>query len=135
MRKKENRIAVYEVFVAGIPKPQPRPRLSKQGHTYTPHTADAWKAAVKAEFMCRLKPKIGIPVYLTVNFYLPRPKRVKPDGVMPHTGKPDLDNLLKSTMDALTDIGVWKDDSLVIQTAADKRYAADKTGARISIAV
>jgi Holliday junction resolvase RusA-like endonuclease len=106
MSKKENWLAVYEVFVAGIPKPQPRPRLSKQGHTYTPHTADAWKAAVKAEFMCRLKPTIGIPVYLTARFYLPRPKRVKPDECMPPTGKPDLDNRLKSTADALTDRGV-----------------------------
>jgi Holliday junction resolvase RusA-like endonuclease len=115
MKKEEKRLNLYEVFVAGIPRPQPRPRLSKQGHAYTPHTADAWKAAVKAEFMCRLKPKIGIPVYLTVRFYLPRPKKIKPDECMSRTGKPDLDNLLKS--------------------AADKRYAAGKTGARLSIAV
>ena len=112
--KKEERLNIYDVFVSGAPKAQPRPRMSRQGHVYTPRTAEAWKAAVKAAFMSRLKPKIGIPVYLTARFYLPRPKRVKPDAVMPHTGKPDLDNLLKSVMDDLTDIEVWKDDSRVI---------------------
>jgi Holliday junction resolvase RusA-like endonuclease len=104
--KEEQRFAIYEVFAAGIPEPQPRPRLSKQGHTCTPPVAGAWKAGVKAGFTSRLKPKAGIPLYLAARFYLPRPKRIKPDGVMPHTSKPDLDNLLKSTMDALTDIGV-----------------------------
>jgi Holliday junction resolvase RusA-like endonuclease len=109
--------------------------MTRQGHVYTPSTADAWKGAVKAAFMHRLKPQISIPAYLSVRFYLPRPKSVKPEAVMPHTGKPDLDNLLKSTMDALTDIGVWKDDSLVIQTIADKQYAEGKTGAWISIGI
>jgi Holliday junction resolvase RusA-like endonuclease len=117
------RFIIYEVFVSGIPEPQPRPRLSKQGPTCTPHTADAGKAGVKAGFTSRLKPTIGIPVYLTARFYLPRSKRVKPDECMPPTGKPDLDNRLKSAADALTDRGVWKDGPLAVQTAADKQYA------------
>jgi Holliday junction resolvase RusA-like endonuclease len=126
---------MYEVFVEGVPKPQPRPRVTRRGHVYTPSTADAWKNAVKTAFMFRLKPKISIPVYLSVHFYLPCPKRVKPDAVMPHTGKPDIDNLLKSTMDALTVAGVWEDDTQVIQTAAEKHYAEEKTGAWISIGI
>ena len=127
---------LYDLFVQGVPKPQPRPRMTRQGHVYTPSTADAWKDAVQTAFMRRLKPQITIRVYLSVCFYLPRPKRVKPDAAMPsHTGKPDLDNLLKSTMDALTEIGVWKDDSQVIQTAAEKHYAAEQTGAWIRIGI
>ena len=109
--------------------------MTRQGHVYTPSTADSWKDAVKSAFMFRLKPKIGIPVYLTVHFYLPRHKRVKPGAVMPHTGKPDLDNLLKSTMDALTGIGVWKDDAQVIHTTVEKHYAEEKTGAWICIGI
>jgi Holliday junction resolvase RusA-like endonuclease len=127
---------MYEVFVDGVPKPQPRPRMTRQGRVYTPSTADAWKDAVKTAFTRRLKPKIGIPVYLSVHFYLPCPKRVKPGAARPpHTGKPDIDNLLKSTMDALTVAGVWEDDAQVIQTAAEKHYAEEKTGAWIRIGI
>jgi Holliday junction resolvase RusA-like endonuclease len=52
---------------------------------------------------------------------------------MPHTKKPDADNLLKAVMDALTDAGIWQDDALVFRTEAAKWYASDETGARIVI--
>jgi Holliday junction resolvase RusA-like endonuclease len=52
-----------------------------------------------------------------------------------HLCKPDLDNLLKSTMDALTEAGAWKDDCQVCQVADEKRYATgkDTAGAEILI--
>jgi Holliday junction resolvase RusA-like endonuclease len=31
----------------------------------------------------------------------------------PHIQKPDLDNLVKAVQDALTDVGVWRDDAQV----------------------
>jgi len=36
--------------------------------------------------------------------------------------KPDIDNLLKSTMDALSQAGVWRDDAQVVAVVASKRY-------------
>ncbi|MCL2139963.1 MAG: RusA family crossover junction endodeoxyribonuclease [Treponema sp.] len=37
--------------------------------------------------------------------------------------KPDLDNLLKAVMDALTAAGAWKDDAQVRSIKASKHYA------------
>jgi len=31
---------VYSLFVSGVPKAQPRPRLTASGKVYNPHTAD-----------------------------------------------------------------------------------------------
>ena len=51
------------------------------------------------------------------------------------TAKPDVDNLLKAVMDALTDDGWWHDDSLVCAVVALKSYAAKgkSSGARIQV--
>lgn len=38
------------------------------------------------------------------------------------TSKPDIDNLLKAALDALTDAGMWSDDSQVVQVNAAKMY-------------
>jgi Holliday junction resolvase RusA-like endonuclease len=37
--------------------------------------------------------------------------------------RPDLDKLLRSTLDGLTDAGVWRDDSQVVSISAAKVYA------------
>jgi crossover junction endodeoxyribonuclease RusA len=57
----------------------------------------------------------------------------------PH-GKPDASKLIRSTEDALTDAGLWRDDALVVEyERAAKVYAGedpealDRPGARITI--
>ena len=40
------------------------------------------------------------------------------------TSKPDIDNLLKAALDALTDAGMWSDDSQVVQVNAAKMFGA-----------
>jgi Holliday junction resolvase RusA-like endonuclease len=110
--------------------------MTKTGHVYNPDTAREWKETIQAHFLISRKPQITVPVYLKVSFYLPRPKRLNREtGNIPHIAKPDVDNLLKSVMDALTDAGAWKDDSLVFATAADKWYARENTGARIIVKI
>jgi Holliday junction resolvase RusA-like endonuclease len=126
--------SVYSVFVHGIPKAQPRPRMTRTGHTYNPDTAKAWKEAIQAVFLPIRKEPIDDAVYIIVYFYMPRPKGMKKqDATAPHTKKPDIDNLLKAVMDALTDIKIWRDDSLVYFIQAHKWYAGDMPGAHISI--
>jgi Holliday junction resolvase RusA-like endonuclease len=44
--------------------------------------------------------------------------------------KPDVDKLIRAVLDALTDAGVFRDDSRVVQVSATKIYA-DKPGALI----
>ena len=50
-------------------------------------------------------------------------------GQVPHIKKPDLDNLLKNIMDCMTKLQFWRDDSLVFETHAVKRYE-DNLGSR-----
>ena len=132
----ENKV-VYHLFVNGVPKAQPRPRMASNGHVYNPDTADAWKGEIKAAFLSGMKPTITGPVCLRVSFFLPRPKRMKvgTGGAIPHVKKPDTDNLLKAVMDSMTEAGVWKDDAQVYRSDTGKYYAQEKTGAQIIVEV
>jgi len=126
---------LYHLFVNGTPKPQPRPRISANGHVFNPASADSWKEEIKACFQPCKRATITTPVLLRVSFFLPCPKSLKDDGVsnIPHAKKPDVDNLLKSTMDALTELKIWADDALVFAIDASKWYGRKKTGAQIII--
>jgi len=128
--------SVYLITVNGIPKAQPRPRMTKAGHVYTPDSAKAWKEQIIAEFLLHRKPIIDKPVKLVVDFLFPFPKSVKnPQGYVPHTIKPDSDNLLKVVMDAATAANVWIDDSQVYYSHAEKWFYAGASGVTIKIEV
>ena len=134
---------MIELWVNGIPKAQPRPRAFARGgraRVYDPSTAEGWKGQI-AMAMKSMRPSIPIdnPVEMQVDFYLPRPQRLMkakdPGGVIPHTAKPDIDNLLKAVMDCITQIGVWKDDTQVAKITSTKYYHAKigRPGALIRI--
>jgi Holliday junction resolvase RusA-like endonuclease len=79
-------------------------------------------------------------VRLSVSFLMPRPKshlrangEEKDSAPQHHTSKPDLDNLVKATKDALTTAQVWTDDSLVTICHSSKGYSP-MPGAIIRIA-
>lgn len=121
-----------EAHVAGVPKPQPRPRVYKRGNhagIYNPDSADGWKLSVACELLKNIPntPYMG-PVSLAAKFILPRPKRLMrktdPAGEMLHMAKPDSDNLLKAVMDVCSDIQLWGDDKQVVDVFVQKRYAA-----------
>jgi len=115
--------------VRGIPKGQPRQRHAISKHAsvktgkrfimnYDPGTADAWKTAVKAAIREHVpKTPHACPMQVSETFYMPRPqalcKKSCVPGPIPHTAKPDRDNLEKATLDAITDSGFWRDDSQV----------------------
>jgi Holliday junction resolvase RusA-like endonuclease len=62
-----------------------------------------------------------------MSFFLPVPDRrhalLARQAPACHVSKPDIDNLVKSTLDALTGSGYWLDDSLVVDAVLRKRYA------------
>lgn len=122
-------------FVDGIPRPQTRPRVLKTGHVYTPDRIRNWKTAVKVAALCNRKEIVG-PLYISLIFLMPRPKRLKKRGRYPHTGKPDLDNLIKAVMDGLTNAQIWGDDSQVTWISSGKFYHSEgeKPGVSILIA-
>jgi crossover junction endodeoxyribonuclease RusA len=125
--------------VDGIPKGQPRPRACRRGAhagVYDPGTADGWKACVMlAARKHRPVVPISAPVRVYLMFCMPRPKRMKATDRTWHVSRPDLDNLQKSTIDAMTDMGMWVDDSQVCFVSAIKMYANsdERPGAEIEI--
>ena len=84
-------------------------------------------------------------VTVTVTFLMPRPKQhygtrqgqpyLKPTAPTYVTTKPDIDKLVRSTLDGLTDSGVLSDDNIVAVLTAKKRYVKDseEPGAVINI--
>ena len=89
--------------------------------------------------------KDGIgPVRLRIVFWLVRPKghygTGRNEGVVKKSApvwpatKPDSDKLTRSTMDALTDAQVYRDDAQVVHLDVWKAYADDSgPGARITV--
>ena len=86
-----------------------------------------YKAAVQAaakEAIHFDETPIDSPVRLIGEFVLRRPKRLaKYKCNVPHCAKPDLDNLIKSTQDAIVDSGILRDDCLIWSVDFTKRYA------------
>jgi Holliday junction resolvase RusA-like endonuclease len=76
------------------------------------------------------------PLELEVVFHMPRPKRL-PKGVIgvPHLCRPDTDNLVKSTQDALQMASVVADDSYFYRVTASKFYADYDTPSRAVIRI
>ena len=134
---------MIRLVVPVVPVAQPRQRHAVIGghvRNYTPktHPVNAYKAAVMAAAA-----EVGVqlmdgPVAVDVGFYLPRPKRLMrrkdPAGPVPHTAKPDVDNLWKSTADALSGLA-WRDDSQVCRTRASKWYAEKDGVPRVEIVI
>jgi Holliday junction resolvase RusA-like endonuclease len=100
---------------------------------YNPSSADAWKNEIKMAFHSCRQPTIIGPARLKVLFCMPVPNGKNIEEGSPHTSKPDTDNLFKAVMDAMTAVGVWKDDALVSDVTAGKFYARGATGAQIIV--
>lgn len=84
------------------------------------------------------------PVAVTITFYLKRPKghygtgrnagTLKPAAPALPGVKPDVDKLVRSTLDGLTTAGVYVDDSRVTDLLVAKRYADGRTpGADVQV--
>lgn len=124
---------VIQIRVPGNPVPKGRARAfvrnGRVGH-HTPEKTRVWEgvARLAASEAMQGRPPLEGPVALwVVATFAPPPswpqwrqKLVAEDGVA-HTTKPDLDNLVKATKDALNGI-VWRDDAQVVQIRASKVY-------------
>lgn len=137
-------------FVAGLPKPQPRPRAFArkfgdkwQARVYDASTAEGWKSLVaNAARQYVPFPPLQGPIRCDITFWMPRPKshfrsngELKPNAPHWHISRGDRDNLDKAVLDALTQLGMWDDDSQVCCGEVSKRYgsAIGRPGAQITI--
>lgn len=137
-----------QFFVAGLPAGQPRVKATAFGghaRVYTPktvikdgfrreHPATSWKMIVRSEAEKAWATTHG-PIWegalrVDLTFYFPRPKthfrangELKPIAPIWNESKPDRDNADKAVLDALTDLGIWRDDKQVCDGRIQKRYA------------
>lgn len=105
----------------------------RTGHAYTPERTVAYEGRVAAAAQAAMdgRPPVETPVAVVLEVRLPVPtswplKRAMAaelDHLRP-TGKPDLDNYLKTVADACNLI-VWVDDALIVTATVFKRYAVD----------
>lgn len=116
--------------VPGVPRPQPRPRVTKTGHAFNPTTEGlkAWKARLRiAAYKFRPQEPWAQAVRVDVEAFFPRPKwltNVLPQQALPMLERPDRDNLDKTILDTLTGLKYWKDDSQVYAGKLAKFYVA-----------
>ena len=88
----------------------------------------SWKTAVVDSARHYAGSLLTGPVGVSIVFRFPmRVADVKrghprPNAPRYHTSKPDVDKLLRSTLDAITSSGVWTDDSQVSISLAAKAY-------------
>lgn len=116
--------------VTGNPLPTARPRVVRtQGRSiaFTPKASRDYQALVAAharQAMAHLGRRL---------FPLTGPLRLSAAFVRDSERRCDLDNLLKSVLDALTLAKLWEDDSQVVELLATKR--ASKTESGIAVVV
>ena len=121
--------------IIGNPTSQKRHRHTRWG-TYDPSSKD------KKQFIDYITSSYNLknfptdePLDLTMWFYMKRPKShygtgrncdvLKKNHPTMHTKKPDIDNLIKFVLDAGNGL-LWKDDSVVVNITAYKRYSNNK---------
>jgi crossover junction endodeoxyribonuclease RusA len=118
-------------FIPGVPAPQGsksfkgfrggKPILAESSAKVKP-----WRTAVSflahAEVEARGE-AWNEPLFVTLAFWLPRPASVTERRRPYPAVKPDLDKLIRSTLDGLTDSGLIGDDAQVVTLLAGKKYA------------
>ena len=125
---------VIRFIVPAVPIAQPRPKAASfNGHARMyeapkSHAVHDFKASVReAAKLAYCGPPLRGCIKLTILFVLPRPQAMvwksRPMPRAPHTKKPDIDNLLKSSVDALAKI-LWCDDSIISSVCAKKCIAS-----------
>ena len=132
------------IRVYGTPAPQGSKRhvgngvLIESSAKVKPWRQDVRAAALEADA------HFDGPVSLTVGFLLRRPAshfrtgrnaHLLRDSAPAYPGKkPDIDKLLRSTLDGLGESGIWRDDAQVVRVRAEKLYADhEPVGAHITI--
>ena len=103
--------------------------MSKREKPWRSLVSDNARIAMKREQFTQFDK--DVPVSVRITFFMPRPKTVERH--MP-TVPPDIDKLCRAVLDALTDVGVWVDDSQVVDLGATKIYASGiHIGAHITV--
>jgi len=116
---------IFEFYILTAPKPKGRPRFARRGNfvsTYSDPKTKAYEQMLKtalSEKWDQLALPKDIPLKVEIVFYMQAPK--KRTSFYP-TNRPDLDNLLKSILDAMNGV-IFEDDSSIVSLDASKRFS------------
>ena len=114
----------FFVYLPLDPVAKARPRLGRNGRTYTPAKTVAFEKAIKQHFKAERKgkPPMAGPLSACISFVISRPKSVSANKRKYPVVKPDLDNLAKAVLDAANGI-LWEDDSQICKLVLTKDYS------------
>jgi Holliday junction resolvase RusA-like endonuclease len=153
MEYKDAFCRILDFFVQGKPEPQARPRAftnkAKNGKTFSKVVSPTteWKETVKFHANKQRKKhgtfKKALKVSITFTFMRPKSHFgtgrnagiLKNSAPKWHTIRPDHENLSKAVLDAMVDVGLLSDDSIVCVCHVEKIYTMWKSsqGAKIII--
>ena len=132
---------LLDAVIPGQPVGKGRPKFVRAtGRAYTPKGTAEWERS--AALILRNQYE-GAPIDECVSVEIlavfSRPKRLlrkkDPESRMPCNVKPDIDNVVKCVLDALTMAGVLRDDKVVYEVRAKKLYASKTEGASVEVRV
>jgi Holliday junction resolvase RusA-like endonuclease len=130
---------VLTFFIPGDPKPQGSKRgfVTKHGKVALVEQAGKplknWRntitlTATRERINSAWEPYTSGPIGIELVFGLHKP--IKPKYPVPAV-RPDIDKLVRSVLDGLTDSHLWQDDSQVIELIAKKTY--NTTGVQVTV--
>lgn len=108
----------FKIYVH--PQAKERPRLGRS-RVYTPKKTWGFEQLLKLKFRMQVRDPLDGPLSLEYNCYFKAPKK---NAQKYKTSRPDIDNLLKSVMDAGNEI-LWKDDAQIVEATVRKFYSEE----------
>jgi len=116
--------------IPGEPMGKARPRICRNGHSFTPKKTVNYETLVKemysiakGEYYENKQLAITVKAYFSIPESKSRKqKELMINGVIQPTKKPDCDNILKIICDALNGVA-YKDDSQIVAARITKWYA------------
>lgn len=107
-----------------------RPRVCKNGITYTPRKTVDNERLIRIAFLQSKCKKLegNLQIEITAIF-APNKSETKKNKALQITGihynkKPDIDNICKEVLDALNGVA-WNDDASVVKLSGEKRYGPE----------
>lgn len=115
------------------PTPQLRPRVSSRGgyvRVYDPPKVKQFKSLLRSLAVNQYaRPPLIGPLSVSLTFYRPVQKSISKtererrlSNQSKPVVKPDTDNYIKSTLDALNGV-LWHDDAQIVKITGEKRYS------------
>lgn len=118
--------------VLGEPKGKGRPRVSTRNgfaRAYTPKDTANYENLVRYTYQSDVGVMLQGDITARITAYFPIPKSVSKkqrqamlDGVIPHTKKPDCDNIAKIILDSLNEVA-YNDDKQIYRVTVEKWYS------------